>query len=640
MCGICGVVQIGGEPREVISQDVLDSMTDAMTHRGPNDRGTYAAPGVAFGVRRLSIVDVEGGHQPFANEDGSVVGMQNGELYNHVELRRSLERDGHRFRSLCDTEILPHLYEAHGVEFERLLRGKFGLAVWDAARRRAVVARDPLGVKPVYWAQVDDLVVFASELKSLLASGLIEPKLDYAAIDAYLTLGYVPAPATPLLGVQKLLPGHRLVIFPYGVRAEPYWSFPEPAPDHARSAEDTAAELVERLEESVRLRLMSDVPLGAMLSGGLDSSLIVALMARNMGEPVKTFSVGFTGAGDANELAAARRFAASVGADHHELELSLDDSDFDLTEIAWFMDEPVADLSSIGFLLLSALAARHVTVALSGQGADELFGGYTKHQAASFCNTWDRVPRPLRVKTARAASLVPPPIDRMLRTLDARDPAERLIAMSGKIDQVTRRRLFRGEMTDRSGAAANDAIRAKLGGARGDALAMTLFLDGQMALTDDMLHYFDRASMARSLEVRVPFLDPHVVEFAATVPSSLKVKRLTRKYILRKAADGLVPANVVWNKKKIGFFNDSMDSWLTAQSDLAVREWLGDPGARYTDFLDRGAVLELVRDRPTGNGAQTELVLAILMLEIWLSSFLPRAQRAASAPARVSIPAA
>jgi asparagine synthase (glutamine-hydrolysing) len=640
MCGICGVVQIGGAAREVVAPHVLDSMTDAMTHRGPNDRGTYAAPGVAFGVRRLSIVDVDGGHQPFPNEDGSVWGMQNGELYNHVELRRSLERDGHRFKSVCDTEILPHLYEAFGVEFERQLRGKFGLAVWDASRRRAVVARDPLGVKPVYWAQVGDLVVFASELKSLLASGLIEPSIDYAAIDAYLTLGYVPAPSTPLVGVQKLLPGHRLVIDPGGVRAEQYWAFPEPAPDHSRSEEETAEELVRRLEESVRLRLMSDVPLGAMLSGGLDSSLIVALMARNMSESVKTFSVGFAGAGAANELDAARAFAASVGADHHELELSLDDSDFDLTEIAWFMDEPVADLSSIGFLLLSSLAARHVTVALAGQGADELFGGYSKHQAASFCNTWERVPRSLRVKTSRAASLAPSPVDRMLRTLDARHPAERLIAMSGKIDARTRRRLFRGEMSDRNGSAADAAIRAKLRGATGDPLAMTLFLDGQMALTDDMLHYFDRASMARSLEVRVPFLDPHVVEFAATVPSSLKVKRLTRKYILRKAAQGLVPPEVIWNRKKIGFFNDSMDSWLTAQSDLAIRDWLADPGARYTDFLDRSTVLELVRERDAGDRSRTELVLAILMLEIWLSSFLPRAQRIASARERVSATAA
>jgi asparagine synthase (glutamine-hydrolysing) len=631
------VVQIGGAAREVVAPYVLDSMTDTMTHRGPNDRGTYAAPGVAFGVRRLSIVDVEGGHQPFPNEDSSVWGMQNGELYNHIELRRSLERDGHRFKSVCDTEILPHLYEAFGVEFERHLRGKFGLAVWDARRRRAVVARDPLGVKPVYWAQADDLVVFASELKSLLASGLIEPSIDYAAIDAYLTLGYVPAPATPLLGVQKLLPGHRLVIDPDGVRVEQYWAFPEPAPDHSRSEEETAEELVRRLEESVRLRLMSDVPLGAMLSGGLDSSLIVALMARNMSEPVKTFSVGFAGAGAGNELDAARAFAASVGADHHELELSLDDSDFDLTEIAWFMDEPVADLSSIGFLALSALASRHVTVALAGQGADELFGGYDKHQAASFCNTWERVPRPLRVKMSRAGSLAPSRVDRMLRTLDARHPAERLIAMSGKIDAHTRRRLFRGGMSDRNGGAAEAAIRAKLRGVAGDPLAMTLFLDGQMALPDDMLHYFDRASMARSLEVRVPFLDPHVVEFAATVPSSLKVKRLTRKYILRKASEGLVPSDVVWNRRKIGFFNDSMDSWLTAQSDLAIRDWLADPGARYTDFLDRNTVLELVRERDAGDGSRTELVLAILMLEIWLSSFLPRAQR--SGPAREHISA-
>jgi asparagine synthase (glutamine-hydrolysing) len=632
MCGICGVVQIGGDAREVVRPEVLDAMTDAMTHRGPNDRGTYAAPGVAFGVRRLSIVDVEGGHQPFPNEDGTVWGMQNGELYNHAELRRELERSGHRLKSVCDTEILPHLYEAHGVEFQQRLRGKFGLAVWDVRRRRAIIARDPLGIKPLYWAQSGDLVVFASELKSLLASGLVEPRLDYAAIDAYLTLGYVPAPATPLAGVQKLLPGHRLVVDADGARTERYWSFPLPAPDRTRTEEDTAEELVDRLEESVRLRLMSDVPLGAMLSGGIDSSLIVALMARNMSNPVKTFSVGFAEAGDANELSAARAFAASVGADHQEIELSLMDANLDLTEITWFMDEPVADLSSIGFLMLSELASSHVTVALAGQGADELFGGYSKHQAASFCGPWERLPRSLRTTAAHAVPFKSDRVKRLLRTLQARDPADRLVAMSGKIDAATRLRLFSGGMAGRTGSAANDSIRAKLGGATGDPLAMTLFLDGQMALVDDMLHYFDRASMARSLEVRVPFLDHHLVEFAATIPSSLKVKGLTKKYILRRAAEGLVPPDVLWARKKIGFFNDSMDSWLTAQSDLAIRDWLADPGARYTEFLDRNIVLDLVRERDAGATSRTELVLAILMLEVWLSSFLPRAQRIDPAP--------
>src|SRR5918997_2906694 len=230
MCGICGVVQIGGEPREVVAPEVLDRMTDAMTHRGPNDRGIHLGPGVAFGARRLSIIDVEAGHQPFANETGDVWGMQNGELYNHADIRRSLEADGHVLRSRCDTEILPHLYEQHGPRLAEQLRGKFAVAVWDARRRRAVLARDRLGVKPLYWAQAGDLVLFASELKSLLASGLVGTELDYEAIDAYLTFGFFSGPRTPLAGVSKLRPGHRLVIDSGGVQDEPYWTYPEPAP--------------------------------------------------------------------------------------------------------------------------------------------------------------------------------------------------------------------------------------------------------------------------------------------------------------------------------------------------------------------------------------------------------------------------
>src|SRR4051794_13126059 len=306
MCGICGVVQVGGEPREVIEPDVLDRMTDAMTHRGPNDRGTYVEPGIALGVRRLSIVDVAGGHQPFSTEDRSVWAVQNGELYNHDDVRHDLERRGHRFTSRCDTEILPHLYEEVGPEFPERLRGKFGIAVWDGRRRRAVVARDRLGVKPMYYAQVGDLVVFASELKSVLASGLVDFDLDYDAIDAYMTLGFVPGPLTPLAGVRKLMPGERMIVDRRGVRLERYWSYPEPDPDPSLSEDEFAEGLLERLEEARRPRLMSDVPLGAMLSGGLDSSLIVALMARNMAEPVKTFSIGFEEDGDDSELGDAR----------------------------------------------------------------------------------------------------------------------------------------------------------------------------------------------------------------------------------------------------------------------------------------------------------------------------------------------
>ncbi|HWN21623.1 MAG TPA: asparagine synthase (glutamine-hydrolyzing) [Gaiellaceae bacterium] len=633
MCGICGVVQVGGEPREVVAPDVLDRMTDAMTHRGPNDRGTYQADGVALGVRRLSIVDVEGGHQPFPNETGDVWAIQNGELYNHVDIRTQLAADGHAFTSRCDTEILPHLYEQHGTELATQLRGKFGLAVWDGKRRRAVVARDRLGVKPLYYARAGDLLIFASELKSLLASGLIDDTLDYEAIDAYLTFGFFPAPATPLAGVSKLMPGHSLVIGPDGVRVEQYWAYPKPDPRPERSLEETMQGLLGELEESVRLRLMSDVPLGAMLSGGLDSSLVVALMARNMSEPVKTFSVGFVEDADKNELADARLVADSFGADHHELELSVSDAAVDLADLTWYLDEPLADLSALGFLALSELAARHVTVALSGQGADELLGGYAKHKAAAAAARWRRIPGPVRSVATAAAQRGPQRLRRAARTLAAPGSVDRLLAMSGRLDNGLRTEMLRGPLAQLDGEAARRAVASRLNGVPDDPLPATLYIDAQLALVDDMLHYFDRASMAHSLEVRVPFLDHHLVEYCATIPADLKVRRMTTKYVLKQAARGLIPDRII-DKPKIGFFAASVDRWFSAQTDGVIADYLLAPSPRYADFIDRGTVARLVSRHSDGTDtSHGRLLLSLLMLEVWLAEYLPRAQRLASEPA-------
>jgi asparagine synthase (glutamine-hydrolysing) len=637
MCGICGVVQVGGAPRQVIEPDVLDRMTDAMTHRGPNDRGTFAEPGIALGVRRLSIVDVAGGHQPFSTEDASIWAVQNGELYNHDDVRRDLERRGHRFTSRCDTEILPHLYEEVGPSFAERLRGKYGIAVWDGRRRRAVVARDRLGVKPMYYAQVGDLVVFASELKSLLASGLVDFDLDYEAIDAYMTLGFVPGPLTPLAGVKKLMPGERLIADHAGVRLERYWSYPEPDPDTSMSEDEFTAGLLEKLEEATRLRLMSDVPLGAMLSGGLDSSLIVALMARNMAEPVKTFSIGFEEDGEDSELGDARYVANLFGADHHELELSYKQQQIDLADLVWAMDEPVADLSSLGFLAISELAARHVTVALSGQGADELLAGYKKHRAASLVGQWKRLPGPVRRLGESALVRSPLRSRRAARTLVATDPVDRLLAMSGRVDDSLRRTLYRGPLLEADGLAARRLIEPMAAGVADDPLPATLHIDGQLALVDDMLHYFDRTSMMHSLEVRVPFLDHEVVEYCARIPASLKVRRRQTKYLLKRAARGIVPDRII-DKRKLGFFRGSTDGWLHAQMDGSISDYLLGPNPRYADFLDRGVVERLIRDHREHRPVDMHLLVGVLMLEVWLSSYLPRAaDTPAAAPAPTTV---
>jgi len=630
MCGICGVIQLGGEPRQVIEPHVLVRMTDTMTHRGPNDRGTYQAPGVALGMRRLSIVDIEGGHQPFLNERGDVYAMQNGELYNHELLRRDLRARGHLMKTRCDTEILPHLYEEFGSRFAEQLRGMFGIALWDESRRRAVLVRDRLGIKPLYWARTGDLLVFASELKSLLASGLIEPELDYDAIDAYLTLGFVPAPRSPLAQVSKLLPGHQLVVEGDRLTIERYWTYPEPSVESPRLTEAEYAEgLLAVLEESVRLRLMSDVPLGAMLSGGLDSSLIVALMARNMSEPVKTFSVGFAEDGDLSELGDARYVSSVFGTDHHDLELSFRDDALDLSELVWWLDEPLADLSALGFEAISQVAARHVTVALSGQGADELLGGYTKHRAASLVGAWQNLPAPLGRAGAAIALRGPSRFHRAARTLAAPEPVARLIEMSGRLGGDLRQSLYRGSLTGKRGDAALDAIRYALGGASDEPLPATLHIDAQLALPDLMLHYFDRTSMAHSLEVRVPFIDHHVVEYCARIPADLKVRRLQTKYLLKRAADGLIPAKII-HKRKLGFFRGSTQNWLQTQLRNAVPELL-ETDLRCGEFIDTKLVHNLaIAHRDGTDFSNGQLLTSILMLETWLRTYVPRAVAAPS----------
>ena len=473
MCGICGVIQITGEPRRVVPDAVLDRMNDAMAHRGPNDRGTHVSPGASIGARRLSIIDVEGGHQPFSNEDGTIWAAQNGELYNHASIREDLRSRGHTFASRCDTEILPHLYEEHGPMFPTELRGMF--------------------------------------------------------------------------------------------------------------------------------------------------------------------AVGFKEAGTSNELADARFVADTLGAEHHELELSFAGDTISLDRLVWHLDEPLADLSSLGFIALSGLAAEHVTVALSGQGADELLGGYRKHRAAAIADYWKRVPAPLRHAALAVASRGPARLRRPVATLAAPGAAERLLSMSGALTGDLRGRLVRGPLAELDGNAALRAISYRLGDLPDAPLPATLFLDGQLGLADDMLHYFDRASMAHSLEVRVPFLDHHVVELCATMPANLKVHRsgrtLETKHVLKHAARGLVPDRII-DKPKIGFFNAAVDGWFRAQTRGAISDYLLGPNPRYAEMLDRSEVERLVRSHADGAGGNAYVLLSVLMLEVWLSEYLPRAQAGVSSGER------
>jgi asparagine synthase (glutamine-hydrolysing) len=622
MCGICGAIQLRGASRAPLDEDVLRGMTDAIRHRGPDDDGYYIADGIAIGVRRLSIVDVAGGHQPMANERGTVVAAQNGELYNQQAVRKELEGSGHLFRTTCDTEILPYLYDSAGDAAPEHLNGIFAFVIWDAERRRALLARDRLGVKPLYYAEVGDVLLFGSELKAILASGLVPTGIDVEAVDLYLSLGFVPGPRTLLRHVKKLLPGHRIVVEPPAVRVERYWRYPEPAPITDRSDDEWQEQLLELLDDAVAGQLMSDVPLGAMLSGGLDSSLVVALMARHMNRPVKTFSVGFAGTSD-SELDVARATARALGAEHHELELSLDDP-VDLEALIWSLDEPVADLSAVGFSALSALTAEHVTVALSGQGADELLAGYDRYRQIALVDRWAAAPLAMRRTAAAALRRGPPRLRRASATAASADPVVASVAARSEWAESGRTRSAQGELRRVSNSLLERTLSDRLTGSESRGVERALVLDAQLNLVDDMLHYFDRTSMAHSLEVRVPFLDHRVVELCARMPTELKVSGGSTKRILRSVARGLVPDFVI-DRPKVGFFSGAVEHWFQRQVGGSIGDVLLDPGARYTDYVGRDEVERLIG----GGGAYrtSKLLLSVLMLELWLSTYLTKATR-------------
>ena len=513
--------------------------------------------------------------------------------------------------------------------FPEQLRGMFGIAVWDQKRQRGVIARDRLGIKPMYYAVCGDSLVFASELKSLLASGLVPTDLDYEAIDAYLSLGFFPAPATPLAAVKKLEPGCILVIENGAVEERRFWSYPEPTLERGGSVEEWSERLLAELEESVRMRLMSDVPLGAMLSGGLDSSLIVALMAKQMDRPVETFAVGFKEAGAGNELADAR-FVADDARRQPPRARALVRRGDDLarptssgTSTSRSPTSPRSASSRSPSWLRSTSPSR--SPARAPTSCSAATGSIAPPRSpARGSASLHRCGARSRCGGARPRAAAPAGLHARRR----RARPSGCSAMSGALTGDCGSELVRGPLAELDGNAALRAISYRLGDLPDAPLPATLFLDGQLGLADDMLHYFDRASMAHSLEVRVPFLDHHVVELCATMPANLKVRRLETKHVLKHAARGLVPDRII-DKPKIGFFNAAVDGWFRAQTRGAISDYLLGPNPRYAEMLDRTRG----REARQGSGRRGEagngyVLLSVLMLEVWLSEYLPRAQAA------------
>jgi asparagine synthase (glutamine-hydrolysing) len=617
MCGIAGFINRESLPDERESKATLVRMCHAIRHRGPDDQGILVEPGVALGMRRLSIIDLAGGRQPISGEDGSITVVFNGEIYNYRELQDLLEARGHRFQTQSDTEAIVHAYEEFGPACVEQFRGMFAFAVWDSGAARLFLARDRVGKKPLYYTLTSRrTLVFGSELKSLFEHPEVVREIDYEALDAYLAFGYVPDPLTIFKGIHKLPPGHHLSFAGGQVSIAPYWDFSF-EPFKTGRKEEYLEELRALLDEAVSVRLISDVPLGAFLSGGIDSSAVVGLMARHSSRPVKTFSIGFN-EDTFDELKYARVTAKQFGTDHHEFIVTPDVCQV-VDDLVWHLDEPFADPSVIPTYLVSKLARRHVTVALSGDGGDELFAGYTRyvtHRRRDMFSTLPGMARRLFRPLSR--SLPHGAMGRNYLYNVSLDPLDRYIDSLSVFTGLGKDALYSPDLKRQlagrvtaAGRFQEHAWRVKTG-ERLDAL---LYLDSKTYLPGDILTKVDRMSMAVSLEARAPLLGHKLIEFVTRIPASMKVNGLETKRIFKSAVQGLVPEAIL-NRPKQGF-GLPLQQWINQELRDYIRDTLTDRKTRERGYFNPGYVDLLFDEHSRNRRDHSKPLWTLFMLELW-----------------------
>lgn len=638
MCGIYGILNF--DKSDPPDEQLLARMGAVIVHRGPDDAGHYFGHGVGLGMRRLSIIDVSGGHQPLSNEDGTVWVVLNGELYNFQPLRAELEKKGHKFRTRTDTEVVVHLYEEEGVGLFKRLRGMFGLAVWDTKRRRLLLGRDRIGEKPLYIRREPGRLLFASELKSILQATDAPRQINPLALQEYLSLGYVPAPLCLLDGMEKLLPGHYLTVENGKFEEHSFWDVPEHEPE-TRSEEEWCELVREKILETVRSQLVSDVPLGAFLSGGLDSSTIIAAMSRLTNQPVKTYSIGYEGEHSYyNELPYARLVAKAFGTDHHEIVVRPDVGEL-LPQLIWHLDEPIADSACLTTYLVSKLARKSVTVILSGVGGDELFGGYRRYLGNSLHSYYRKLPHLLREK-AFPALLRRVPQDRHTSWKDYARYAAAFVR-TAQLDSAARYASYvtlfpshvEGDLLERSWGPSTQSGSATLRSyferrLSGDELSRIFYADLKTSLTDDLLAMTDRMSMAASIECRSPLVDFEFVESINCIPSNLKVRGMQLKYILKKAVRPWLPREILERKKR--GFGAPIGAWLRKELQPLVNELLSETTVRRRGLLRWSAVQELRRAHDQERSDYTDGLFALIQLELWCRTYLDANPAADAAP--------
>lgn len=626
MCGIAGFIDkdknAPNESREIL----LDKMCKVITHRGPDEQGTNVDGRAALGMRRLSIIDLKSGQQPIFSQDGSKFIVFNGEIYNFRELKKELESLGYKFKTNSDTETIIHAFDEYGTDCVNKLRGMFAFAIWDKRDESLFIARDRVGKKPLFYSLLPNgNFVFGSELKSLLTHGEISKEIDYSALDAYLTFSYVPEEFCIFKDVNKLQPGHFLIFKDGKIKTRQFWDFKYKEITQIKSEEEYVEELREKIKDAVKVRLISEVPLGAFLSGGVDSSAVVGMMSQILDKPVKTFSIGFN-EDSFNELKYARIAAKHFNTEHHEFVVTPDLVET-IDELVWHFDEPFADSSALPTYMVSKMARDYVTVVLSGDGGDELFAGYTRYLIDKKRSGLGNLPKTLRTKLMQPLSEALPHGTRGKNFLynTSLDSIERYIDSISHFGKLKKKELFtekfKAKLNGKS--ALGDAVYQKIANSisTGDPIDNLLYLDSKTYLPGDILTKVDRMSMATSLEARVPLLDQDLIDYVTQeIPTSFKLKGDVTKYIFKKSLEGMVPKEILYREKQ--GFGVPIGDWINLQLREKIHDTLADKKTLERGYFDPKYIKLLLKEHSSKRRDHSHSLWILWMLELWHRRFL------------------
>ncbi len=620
MCGICGIYS--KKVNQEISPNLQSAMLWAIRHRGPDDQGSLTEQNIFLGMRRLSIIDLDGGHQPMSNEDGSIWIVFNGEIYNYKDLRATLSAKGHVFRTQSDTETIIHAYEEWGIDGFARLNGMYGFALWDRKRKELVLARDPFGVKPLYYFEQHDRFVFGSEIKAILVDPDVPRSVDSAALDQFLTFSFVPSPRTLFEGIKKVPPGYALCVTPEGSRKVRFYRPKITTP--TMSGPEWLEALQDGIEKAIVRQMVADVPVGVMLSGGIDSATVAMLARIHSGQPIHSFTVGFSGDFKKNELAQGRRSAELIGTTHHEVIISANDFMEFLPKAIWYLDEPIASPASLPTYWVSKLAREYVKVVLTGQGADEPFAGYARHLGAYYGRWFRMAPEFVRKR------FISPFINRLprterfkraVRTLDISDPVTRLTQIYHIFESELKQRLYRSELLDEIDTNFEPIVREWWEDAKHlSELNQMAYVDARFSLADNLLLYGDKMAMAASLEARVPFLDLDLMLLVEGMPAKYKIRGLTQKYLLKKAVAKWLPPEII-QRKKIGF-ETPVDQWFGGELRSYLSDLLLRHGSGCSLFFNLKELERMITDHTNKHRDYQRHLFSLITFELWYQTFI------------------